>query len=172
MESELIVPVNRENSQWMAMLMAKVGIGALLLFILIRHFWNGFFGLTIQVLLLLFTTIIFLTCTHHLLKLFSKTPAAIINQKGIWIKRFGLIAWDNIRDVRLYRILNDQTAEIIRIDIHDLKKLAKKARLGGRYDLLWTRLFKHPPVVLSNIDLPKAAVVAFAKQFVITSEKI
>lgn len=165
MELELIVPVNRENSQWMAMLMAKVGIGTLLLFILIQHFFHGFFGLTIQVLLLLFTTIIFFMCMHHIFRLFSKTPAAIINHKGIWIKRFGLITWDNIRDVRLYQIVNDQSTEIIHIDIHDLKKLAKKARLGGHYDLLWTRLFRHPPVVLSNIDLPKTVVVAFAQQF-------
>lgn len=89
-------------------------------------------------------------------------PATVLNKNGIWIKHFGLISWDNINKIN---ILHKNHFEYIVVETKDSSKVFLQASLFGKLGFFWSKIFKNPPILISNISLKNHEVINFAKQF-------
>lgn len=94
----------------------------------------------------------------------SQTPLAKIGQQGIWHKNFGLIPWNAIRDITVYRY-KDSPMEMVAIWVYDTKALSKTASRQGKIALFWSKKFNTPPVTISNSTQTPETIVRLAKQF-------
>lgn len=89
--------------------------------------------------------------------------AAILNKDGIWLDRYGFIAWDNINDIFIYRIPTTPM-ENIGIRFHDAYSVFKQATLSGKLTIIYSKIFRYP-VTLAKLEMDNEIFVAHAKRF-------
>jgi hypothetical protein len=93
-----------------------------------------------------------------------KSPMAIINQEGIWVKQFGVIPWSNIRAIER-PIINGMQIEALGIQVKDTQLLSKQASIPGKLIILESKILKCSTIVMDNIELRFDEIADFANQF-------
>ena len=67
---------------------------------------------------------------------FDKRPAVILDKKGIWIRYYNFIPWEDIIDFDLL-VLS------IGINVENPIRLSKKSDLRGKMGIFWSKLFNY-----------------------------
>jgi hypothetical protein len=93
-----------------------------------------------------------------------KSPMAIINQEGIWVKQFGIIPWNNIRTIER-PVINGMLIEALGIQVKDTQLLSKQASINGKLIIFESKIIKCPTIVMDNIELTFDEIADFANQF-------
>ncbi len=168
MNTELVVPYNKNNQQLVLETMPRAiafwscifGLSLLLRFIL-----NYYVAIVIQGILLSFMVPLVLTYIYTRLQSKNDTPAAILNQKGIWINNWGFVSWGNVEEISIYSVQLSESAHVEALGIR-LKSLApffKQASFSGRFGIFWPWLFGyHYHISLES----NSQIIAFSKQFI------
>ena len=94
----------------------------------------------------------------------NKTPAAIFDENGFWMKRHGLIPWDNIDIFTQCSIPTVKHIKYIGIHVKNTKLL--QSNWEGKMEVFWSRIFNRYHITLANIALINDEVIRFARQFV------
>lgn len=94
----------------------------------------------------------------------DKQPAAILDAKGIWLPRFGLISWQEITDIAPY-IIKGVPINTIGIRVKNLNRLSTQSTFAGKSGIFWSKLFGYPPIFLSNLDKSNKEIIVFARKF-------
>lgn len=95
---------------------------------------------------------------------FDRRPAMIINQQGIWLQRFGTIAWHQIQEIDTYQHKMSGPS-YLGIRVHNMEDLAKQATLAGRMNIFGAKKFGYPPIHLVNLQVDDQTIIRFAQQF-------
>jgi hypothetical protein len=107
-------------------------------------------------------TLIFLFYTSY--RFNRKTPMAIINEEGIWIKQFGIIPWNNIHILEK-PIIHGIQIEALGIQVRDTQLLSKQASIAGHLIILESKILKCPTIVIDTIELNFDEITNFTDQF-------
>lgn len=170
LESELVI-TNNKVVQRNGLIIMSVAIalcsGAFLFTRSIKSSWLfvnaliAFFQFFLAVMIVLFILGLFFGA----LEFINNKPAAVINKKGMWVKHFGFIEWDNIQQVEIYKVYNTPM-ESVGIRVKDTQLLSRQAQFFGKMAVMWSKIFGYPPILLSNLECENRHVVCFANNFI------
>ncbi len=171
--TQLIVHYDQNNIKQIRLIMPlMIIIMLLLLYSLpqinlnyISNFLLGFFIKIIQVIIY-FCISLFALGTVYTFFMKSTTPAAILNQEGIWFKRYGLIPWGMVDEINLCSLPTASHIKLIGIQIKNTSLLYKQASWEGKMELFWAKIFGYSHVKLSNIEMANDVVIKFARQYI------
>ena len=163
---ELIVPFKKVDKEQIKMSLYLSSIFAFLIIATRLFFQNGisyYIGFCIQSILVILTTLILFSApyTHFFL---LKTPAAILNQDGLWVPKFGFIAWENIVKVGIFPI-KGTPASMLGFYIKDSAALSPQALWGTKVAINLSKRTGYPHITLSNIDMDEDRIICFAQRF-------
>lgn len=113
----------------------------------------------------LLVIIVFFLIIYLIMFIFSlmqgDTPQAVLNKKGIFVKNFGFIPWEDISEFKTYSI--GQCPENIGIR---LKDTVKPSTFKLRSAIFWSKRSGYPPINIYNTSVvPNSEIVWFAQQF-------
>lgn len=117
-------------------------------------------------LIILFIVAMSGTFIYALYRIIRTAPMAIINQRGIWIKQFGVIPWANILDFNTF--LSNESIGIL---VRDTVMLSKQATIAGKLIIFESKILRCPTIVIDNIELDSQTIISFANQFIATSRQ-
>lgn len=164
---ELIVPLNKKNIQLM-IIIAPCMIAALFWWLSICIKFENIFNyylISLAKLSIIGSILMFLIGFIFAIFLIQDNePAAVLNEDGIRVKYFGLIAWENIDKMEPYKLIKS-SVESIGIRVKNVS-LYNQATLSGKSILLWSKIFGYPPIILSNLALENFEVINFANRFI------
>lgn len=165
MAKELVVRFNVENTKKTIALLPAAAIMVATGVVMVRALLGaGLLRTSLLIFLACFAIMVFIMGIAGVLQTTSRAPAAVINDDGIWVRNFGLIPWDNIRDVYAYHYKNSPL-ETIGIHVHNIKVLASQGSIGARCSIFCSKLLGTPPITLSNLAVSNRTIIQFAKQF-------
>ena len=119
---------------------------------------------TIQGIFLFIDVILIISVLHLIFFHNSDTPAAIINEEGMWVHYYNLIPWNNIADVTV-RNSPGTPIEVVAVLPKEYRSLFKNATTGGKIAILIGKLFGYPSIQIANIEHDNEFVVDFAQQY-------
>lgn len=99
-------------------------------------------------------------------------PLAIINKEGVFIKGYGFIAWENIKEFKLYSTKRNPDFKLIGIKVKSIFSLLRTASLGGKIGIVSSIIFGYYPIslsypiFLSNSSINNENIVNFAKKYI------
>jgi hypothetical protein len=91
--------------------------------------------------------------------IFDNRLAAILSEKGIWVKYYKFILWENITEF-------DDLGWYISINVGDPKLLSKQADLGGKVAIFWSKIFGYHHINISNITVSNEEIISFASKYI------
>lgn len=124
----------------------------------------GTIGRFIQFFFILFDVLILIAATYTYFLIKNPEPAAIIDSSGMWVKHYGHIPWCNIAWVGNYQWRNSPFVQL-GVSLKDVETVRKQASIAGKMGIFWSKIFKYPPIIISNIALSNQTVIDYAQQF-------
>jgi len=128
------------------------------------YFLPSFMVLLIQILLGLFTLVLFGSGIAGVFVLMDKRPLAILNQEGIWVKYYGFIPWDQVLEMAPYTIATTPILAL-GIRIRDVSLLSKQAMITAKWGLLSAQFFGYPHITLANMTHGYEEIMLFARKY-------
>lgn len=171
-KKELVVPFNNSNNQFLVIFFPILIVICMLWYALILYF-SGILPDIILIVLKAFVilgiAIFTLGFFSSLTFLFNTEPAAILNEKGIWVKYYGFIAWDEIQEIGLLQV-GTIPVKSIGIRVYDNAALSKRAPFSGKMGIFWSKITGYPPINLANLAIENDVIIEFIKQYVETQQ--
>jgi hypothetical protein len=97
-----------------------------------------------------------------------KGPAVVLDQRGIWIRHFNFIPWENVEKMNPY-IIWGTPVERIGIRIKDVTAVYRDSERLGKMGLMWTRHFGPYHITLTPLDIENETLMRFFQQHVSTN---
>lgn len=102
---------------------------------------------------------------YGLVMLGNNEPRAVLSADGIRVKNFGFILWSDVEAISLYYV-KGMPIESVALRVYDLSKVSRQATLSGKLGIFLSKLFKYPPIIISNTDCENDEILRFAHQYV------
>jgi hypothetical protein len=93
-------------------------------------------------------------------------PIAILDFKGIWLPRHGLIHWTEITELSKLKTPG-VTHRVIGIRVKDLHKIGKQSTYTGKWCIFWSFLSPYPPIIIANPDININDIISFANKWMV-----
>lgn len=117
----------------------------------------------LQSIILLGLVLMFIGFVYVLL--LSKEPEdlARLTSKGVWVRDFGFIPWEDIAILDKFQY--GTPLIYIGIRVTNSYKLAKQASFNGKMAIFWSKIFGYPPIIIAHIEMDHEQIIAFAHRF-------
>ncbi len=94
---------------------------------------------------------------------------AKFTNKGVWVRDFGFIPWEDIATLDKFQygtpLIN------IGIRVNDSYKLFKQASFNGKMAIFWSKIFGYPPIIIAHLEMDHEQIIAFAHRFMENDNK-
>lgn len=159
---KLIVNFDRTNS----LLGIVACISLTLIFFGIRYLISnhGLLRKIIRLILALFSALYLAGFIQAIILVTQTKPMMVIDEEGMWVDRYGLIPWKDIKDVVVYRHWNGPM-EALGIWLKDLTITSRNATISGKMVIMWSRIFDYPNINLAGLDVPNQVIVDRAQYY-------
>lgn len=121
--------------------------------------WFLYFGLSFFVIGLVLS----------LFSIDTRTPVAVLDQKGIWVNHYGFVPWENIDVIMPYPIGGTNMLGGLGIMVKDPNIFLGQADRQGKVGLFWAKFFGYFHITyyhinISNVDVPIGEIISFAQE--------
>jgi len=162
MNNKLILMNNKEIiGQFLTMFPMIIGVSGLY-YIVAGGLNIPLISPLLRYLIVLFLIIMIITVLYGLWIRNDDQPVAILDEKGIWMSRHGLIYWDEIKDVVIYHGPSPEI-RLVGIWLNDPANISRQSTFSGKMELFWPKIFSYPHITISNITTDVDEVVRFAQ---------
>lgn len=183
-ENKIIIPFSQEST---VMAMIIVPIIAIFLFFYIFPYFNkielllndtfAYSTLSHIIAISFFTVLVLLSLKFFLYKImdlfivsvvytpftiFSKGVLAMLDEKGIWVKNFGFIPWDNIVVFKAYRPTK-RSLTGIGIMVKNTLLLSKQSNIRGKFGIFWAKFFGLYHITILVPLILNESIIVFAQ---------
>jgi hypothetical protein len=167
-KQELIVPMDKDKVQfglYVTLIMLLLA-GVLLSMSFSLHSMIGYvLTIVVQSFLVGCIAIFSYAWVGGYFQIKDEAPMAILNERGIWVRQYGLINWEDISEIGIYMMLDDKLASI-GIRVYDEQKLSQQAfSWVGKSQVFVSRICGHPSITLCNLAIENHLILDFARQF-------
>lgn len=95
-------------------------------------------------------------------------PAIALDQRGIWVRHFNFIPWENVEKIGIYTLWGTPT-EVIGVRIKNVAPAYHNAERIGKIRLWWTKRFgSYHLGTLARLDVNNEEVMKFIEQHIST----
>ncbi len=165
MKNTLIVPFDQNCTKIAESTILRLTVFFILLFLIlsiINSLLSSFLLINIVRIITLIFGFLLLCGWIYSRNFLNQGTAAILNQQGIWIQHYNLIAWNDISEINTH-VIAYTPIELIGIQLKDSQKIFLQASLAGKCNLFWAKIFKrHYHIPLSNLALKNEDILNFA----------
>lgn len=160
MNEKLIVYHKQDNFKYLPI----IGAPVLFLYVL-RLCKDSWMARFLSCLVLVYLILMIFGVVYYFFYLRSNKIAAILDKDGLWTRRHGLIAWNDVKDVFIYRTPTTPI-ESVAFYVKDRGIISQQSTFGGKCSLFWAKVFGFPDIILSDVEIENEVVVSFAKRFI------